>query len=437
MAKSFDDIKNAHPIKITDDTETNIAQIVEEGGVKRLAVTSNETNIFFADGSQLDAFHRLRVSNPHDFWNHKFLVPHTEGIYWDSNIVGSATITHDANLSSTCLDTTTASGDKATLTTKRHFHYIPGKSLLYTITGNFKGNQTNVVKNLGVFDELDGFIFRLNGNSSEVVIRSSTSGSAVDTAVTQANWNIDKLDGAGPSGIIIDWTKQQIFFIDFQWLGSGRVRFGLGLDGDIVYFHEFLHANILEVPYMKLPTLPIRCEVENTATLGSPASMRLTCISVIAEGGTSPEGNIATFDSGTTEITIGSTEAPIFSIRLDPTKNRNSARPIHFDILNTSGTKAIIYKLYHNGTLTSPSWTNIGLITQYDLDATDHSNGYLLQSGYINVGGSTTVAPTKEVEQSLYLGRHYNGDSTTVTVTLQTLGGAAKVLVSGLIRELI
>ena len=63
------------------------------------------------------------------------------------------------------------------------------------------------------------YFFEQNGTDLRVVIRDDGSGSVVDSVVSQANWNVDKLDGTGASGITIDTTKDNIYFI-----GSTMVR---------------------------------------------------------------------------------------------------------------------------------------------------------------------------------------------------------------------
>jgi hypothetical protein len=119
---------------------------------------------------------------------------------------------------------------------------------------------------IGYFDSLNGLFFRQTGTALSVVRRTSTSGSVVDNVVEQANWNLDKLDGTGASGFTLDDTKAQILFIDFQYLGMGRVRMGFDINGIIVYCHEFLNANVLDVPYMQSGTLPIGILLTTTGT---------------------------------------------------------------------------------------------------------------------------------------------------------------------------
>lgn len=92
------------------------------------------------------------------------------------------------------------------------------------------------------------------------------------------------MDGTGPSGVTLDLSKAQILIIDFEWLGTGRVRIGFIIDGNIFFVHEFNTANVLSVVYMSTPNLPLRYEIENTGAGGATILEHL-CSTVISEGG--------------------------------------------------------------------------------------------------------------------------------------------------------
>jgi hypothetical protein len=84
------------------------------------------------------------------------------------------------------------------------FPYQPGKSLLALMTFVMAPTQTNLRQRVGYFGANDGLYLEQNDTDVRFVLRKSTSGSVDDTEyVTQANWNVDKFDGTGPSGITI------------------------------------------------------------------------------------------------------------------------------------------------------------------------------------------------------------------------------------------
>ena len=66
----------------------------------------------------------------------------------------------------------------------------------------------------------------------------------LDNKIIQSNWNVDVFNGTGASGITLDFSKSQIFFIDYEWLGTGRVRCGFFIDGIPYYCHAIHNSNI-------------------------------------------------------------------------------------------------------------------------------------------------------------------------------------------------
>ena len=85
--------------------------------------------------------------------------------------------------------------------------------------------------------------YRYKDGVNYFVRRTFVSGSAVDAdEIAQSDWNTDKLDGTGPSGIILDESKAQILWWDFEWLGVGTVRCGFVIDGLFRTCHVFNHA---------------------------------------------------------------------------------------------------------------------------------------------------------------------------------------------------
>lgn len=83
----------------------------------------------------------------------------------------------------------------------------------------------------------------------------------VDTKIPQSEWNLDTMDGLGPSGYDLDLTKMQMFYIDYSWYGAGYIRWGLrGVDGNITYVHKMENNNVNAEAYMRSGNVPARYE---------------------------------------------------------------------------------------------------------------------------------------------------------------------------------
>lgn len=84
----------------------------------------------------------------------------------------------------------------------------------------------------------------------------------IDTKVAQTAWNLDRMDGTGPSGYNIDLSRIQMFYMDYSWYGAGAIRFGFkDQAGQVIYCHRFIHNNQLTEAYLRSGNLPARYEV--------------------------------------------------------------------------------------------------------------------------------------------------------------------------------
>jgi hypothetical protein len=91
----------------------------------------------------------------------------------------------------------------------------------------------------------------------------------VDTLVTQENWNLDTMNGSGPSGYNIDITKMQMIGIQHTWYGAGFIDFMMrGPEGNYVFVHRFRNSNVNFEAYMRTGNQPVRYEVINEGWKG-------------------------------------------------------------------------------------------------------------------------------------------------------------------------
>lgn len=357
-----------------------------------------ESSIKFADSAAVDAFARLRVSSPHNLFD-GLQQYNTSPLFFEDVLTGAGTVTHLPNESSILLSTGTASGDKVVRQTREYFRYSPGKSQLILLSAVMGAAKTNVRQRLGYFDDQNGLFFEVTSAGLGVVQRSYTTGSVVDTRVNQSSFNVDKLDGTGVSGMSLDLSKDNLFVIDLEWLGAGRVRFGVFKNGSIKYCHYFLNENTNTTAYMTTANLPMRMELENTGTAASGTSFRNTCSTVITEDASEEKnGILITASNGTTPIAV-TTRRAILSIRPKSTfnsiVNRATVKNVQIELLAT--TNNAFYEIVYNGTLGgTPSWTSVGThsTVEYDIAGTTVTGGVVIDSGFITAGSGSKSAGT-------------------------------------------
>jgi hypothetical protein len=387
-------------------------------------------------GNNLDAFGRLRVSNPLTIFDSKSIM--SKNSLFDESTANGGTVTYTANKSTVNLNVTEAANSKTIRQSKRVMSYQPGKSLLIFNTFVMNTQTENLKQKVGLFDANNGIFFQDTGTGYQIVRRTYTSGAAVDTEVNQSSWNGDKLNGSGPSGFTLSADKSNILFIDIEWLGVGSVRVGFVINGQLITAHTFNNANSLTTVYMQTANLPIRYEIERTGTLTAGTyTLQQICSSCISEGGYSPEGVQQMI--GTTQINAGvnlttaNTYYNIATIRIKSGRPYAVIVPAGTDVLNISNND-FEWGLFINATPSSAfSYTSFSDNVEYDLTTVDlTATGTRVAGGYL--GGKT--APFNLggdfIAFSNQLGQTISGTSDTLTLGVRA--GSANGDVSGLIK---
>lgn len=298
-----------------------------------------KTQIYAGDSPSIDGFGRWRVSSPYTVFDSKQIFD-SRPLIWDDSGSASTSTTHSINEAASRLRVTDTTQGTRVRQTFRRFPYQPGKSQEVLCTFSELDTGVGLRKRVGYFDNDNGIYLESISGSINMCVRSSVSGTPVNTVVSQSVWNLDKMDGSGPSEITVDWTQSQILFIDFEWLGVGRVRTGLVIDGIIYYVHQFLNANNNPSVYMSTPVLPLRYEITNFGT-GVADDFVHICSSVISEGGQEKTGivrhrhhlNGGTYNAGT----FG--HSALIGIRLKPGK-KGASEIISVSLASTTNDEA-------------------------------------------------------------------------------------------------
>jgi hypothetical protein len=367
-------------------------------------VNGNDGSVIIGDGVPssyaYDAFGRIRVSNPYTLFD-------SSNRYADNGkfataTTGTATATFNANEGLIDLDVGTASGDEVLRESYVVFAYQPGKSLLIMNSFTFDTAKTNLRQRVGYFGSDNGFYLEQNDSTISLVKRSKVTGSVVNTEVTQANFNTDKLDGTGPSGFTLNLTTSQLMFMDMEWLGAGSVRLGFVIEGQFIIAHRFDWANqsTNTGTYITTASLPIRYEITNTGTVASASQLKQICSTVISEGGyemNGLQGVAGTPINSAYTLTTAGVFYPLVSIRL---KSARLDAVALMSAMSTIGTGNNIYynwKIARGGSITGGTWVSGGTdsAVEYNITGTaftstgseDLASGYNVSS---NQGGGST-----------------------------------------------
>jgi hypothetical protein len=396
----------------------------------------------FTDGSPtFGAFGTMQIGEPQTAKTYRFAYDALDRHFWD-DVASSGTVTYEQNPGLILHTTTTTSGSKANRTSHYYHPYKPGIGQRIEITCQVgDAGKANVRRRWGYFDANNGTFFELDGTTLNVVIRSDATGSIVDTKVAQTDWNAERADGSGTTAFNLDLTKANIFFIDLQWLGAGRVRFGAFLpSGEQQVFHVVENANINNLPYMRTATLPVRVEQENTGTAASTSEFRWACAVIKHTSKATIQGERFTSSTGTSLVNVQPSDGdlPILAIRpktsFNSETNRGLMRITSFTLANDTNSGApIIYKIWWTDTtnLTGASFASIHSYStgEVDTSATAITNTALaVEAGTFFLQPGQTEYYQVEVDPTIHdLELYLDADSTTqqaVIITADNVGSS-------------
>jgi hypothetical protein len=260
-----------------------------------------------------DSHKTLQVAN-RDFYYSSSFQYSTRPDLWDTRIVGSGSVQHNPN--NQTIEITVGAGASVLRRTTKLIPYFTGRTVQMSFAGRFDPDiKDTVTQKVGIFDDNNGLYFQLDSGGLRFNIKNNGDES---NHVYQENWNQDKLDGTGPSGITLNPYKFQVGVIEYEWYGAGRVKFGVIVEDDIIWAHFFDFANSLESPYMGTAVLPLSFEVISSTGIGT-----------VVQGSSvsSLIGNIPTTGQPrvigvpiATPVTVGSSNIfhRIVSLRLNP-----------------------------------------------------------------------------------------------------------------------
>ena len=334
--------------------------------------------------------------------------------------------------------------------------YQPGKSLLFMASGVLYPGQNDYTTRIGYFDNdtttiplgptlivRNGLYFEHDNGLYYLCIKNDTV-----TRFVQDDWNIDKMDGTGPSGLDLDFSKTQLFVIDMEWLGVGRIRFGFYGYGKIQYCHQVTNINTLTQPYTNSINLPICYTIHGDS--GNPCSgFTQICSTVISEGGYNPLGRPFTISTGSSAISIAANvEEPILFLRgniniNNPNYYHQNIIPTSLSMICSATNDLILYKLvlFLAGTYTGTqiSWSNVNSnysVSQYSGNLSSgysSTNGILLDQGYFYGRGTNTYSVLTDVFSNLILQVTSNivNESDILVLTATFVSGSGSTNVFG------
>lgn len=411
--------KNTHKFLEQDKSLFEVMMLADEYG--------NNISAANPSGVAVDAFGRARTSTPMTLFDssHRY----KDNGLWATSTTTGGTYAFAVNQGLVNLNVDTTANAEVVRETFKVFSYQPGKSLQVLSTFIFNQAKTNLRQRVGYFGAQNGIYLELDNTTLSFVERSYITGSSVEIRVSQASWNVDKLDGTGPSLLTLDISKAQILWMDIEWLGLGTVRLGFVINGKFVHCHSFHHANLISTPYITTASLPLRYEIKNTGATVSASTLKQVCSTVISEGGYQLNGSQRTVGTPiTASATLGAagTYSPVVSLRLKSTELDAVAIISAISLMGVGNGINFSWRLTAGATVTTVAWTSAGSDSsvEYTTSGTAVTGGRVLASGFFNSSnqGSPTIDIPRDALFKFQLER--NGlTSQPSAITLEVASG--------------
>jgi hypothetical protein len=416
----------------TEEGLTAITDVLTDGG----------TAVKFSDSPNLDAFQRLRVSEVTTLIDIKQLHD-SQPLLIDEVTNGTGSAAHVPADAQTTMSTL-VSGDYVIRQTYQRANYQSGKSHFILMTFSDFSADTNVNKKVGYFTsstaapytaDLDGIF--LENDGTDVYLKVYKTG-ILKHSVRQDSWN-DPLDGTGESGVVINWGLTNIFALDFQWLGAGRIRAYVEIAGQLIKFHELLNANVGGTVYMSSPNQPLRWEIRQSGA--GAGRFNQICSSVNSEGATNLIGKVLSDNAGTNDLQFNAsgTNYAGIGIRLKSTHLDQVIDILNFDYMAETNDRAL-WELRLNPTVTGTfNYTDItdaavqtSVGNQTGGSAPTVTGGTVLASGYVQQQGTVNI----QLDSAIRLGGAIDGTPDEIILCVTPIQAGLDAFVSYTWREL-
>lgn len=212
-----------------------------------------------------------------------------------------------------------------------------------------------------------------------------------DTFITQSLWNIDTMDGNGPSRTVLDPSKGNIYGIGYQYLGFGDPVFCIenpetGLLTDV---HRIQTANSKTTVVVRNPQMSARWVAENSGSSATNVSVKGASAGIFNEGVVTRNIGVASAASAS-KTSIGATAVPVLTIRANKVFASQccyggldiAEMSLSCDAGSSAGNKILKILVYKNALLGGPvnfTSTDSRSFVSVDASATSFSTNGLTQ----------------------------------------------------------
>jgi len=386
--------------------------------------------ITFKDNANLDAFGRLRVSNITTLLDvtHKY---DKSPKIMDEEVSAGSTSTYIS--SGSCVEMVVGGVNGYVVRqSKTKATYQPGKSQIFEASFSNFNLESGITKRVGYFTSttastfntnFDGFFLESDGTTNVISFQIWRGGTNIYSAST-SSWSTDEINPA-----TIDWSLTNLMFVDFQWLGVGRVRFGMVLNGITYIFSEYTAANNIGSVYMESADKPIRYEARTT---GSTGTFREICSQVSSEGAvnrlTTP---FIAASTGTTSMVSSGTKYAYIGLKPNFGYEDISILAKQVSILNTSNDNYLVTVEINPTISGSYSFTtnnDTNILESFGNGSQTVTTAGTIISGFIGEAGTQALSTLQVDDNQIRVGSNINGTLDEMWICITPLSANATFL---------
>jgi len=195
--------------------------------------------------------------------------------------------------------------------------------------------------------------------AAATIARTKAGAASTDLFIPQSQWNGDKLDGTGASGVTLDPTKGNVFQIGIQYLGFGSITFKIeatpadGNNADFVTVHNLRLPNSLTNTSFGNPSFPFTMAVYSAGSTTN-LTVKVGSFAGFIEGDKVLHGNRFTYFNSLNNTVGANNLQALFTIQNTRYYAGRSNQAV-INILSVAGalkhTSPCIFYLIKNGAL--------------------------------------------------------------------------------------
>ena len=284
---------------------------------------------------------------------------------------------------------------------------LDGDSIVVPVTGAGDTSQTayqlslhdysNVGNGGWLADAIGDSVYFISARAGSMAGSYSASGNSIvgsfsqtkagiaqtNTFIASGSFNIDTLDGNGPSRMVLNPQMGNVFQIGFQYLGFGNAKFFIEdpETGGPYQFHEIKNANARTTPVLKNPNINV---LATSANIGGTTSTELRTASMAAyvEGDLYKLDPKYAYSRSFTNVNTNQTFKPFIMMKANRVFNGESCFG-EFDPLKIAGSNEV-----NNKTLTIGFFLNAEVSGDVNFEYIDENNS-IVSYADLNPGTQT------------------------------------------------